>query len=43
MAQVFRKVTEFKTVNEFAAYLESENIKIGLAETVPGGDRKSVV
>ena len=32
MAGNYRKVTEFKTLEEFSAYLKSENIEIGLSE-----------
>ncbi len=35
MANTYRKVTEFKTVEEFSSYLKSENIDIPLAPSVP--------
>ncbi len=35
MAVNYRKVAEFKTVKDFAEYLESENINIGLAPEIP--------
>ena len=42
MAQTFRKVTEFKTVQDFAAYLKEENINIGLVDEVPGEGRAAL-
>jgi len=35
MAEKYSKVTEFKTVEAFAAYLAAEKIDIGLADAVP--------
>ena len=35
MAKTYRKVAEFKTVEDFSAYLKSENINIGLVPEVP--------
>ena len=35
MATNYRKVTEFKTVEDFENYLKSENIQIGLAHNIP--------
>ena len=35
MAKTYRKVAEFKTVEDFSAYLKSENINIGLVPGVP--------
>ncbi len=35
MANTYRKVTEFKTVEEFSSYLKSEHIEINLAPAVP--------
>ncbi len=35
MVKTYRKVAEFKTVNEFSEYLKSEGIRIGLADSVP--------
>ena len=32
----YRKVAEFKTVSDFRTYLQQENIRIGLADAVPG-------
>lgn len=32
----YRKVAEFKTVADFRTYLQQENIRIGLADAVPG-------
>ena len=38
MPAVYRKVTEFKTVEGFAAGLAAEKIDIGLAPAVPAED-----
>ena len=35
MAENYRKVTEFKTVEDFRNYLKSENIEIGLVDNIP--------
>jgi 2,4-dienoyl-CoA reductase-like NADH-dependent reductase (Old Yellow Enzyme family) len=35
MAENYRKVTEFKTVEDFRDYLTSENIEIGLVDSIP--------
>ena len=35
MVTNYRKVTEFKTVEDFENYLKSENIQIGLAHNIP--------
>ena len=37
MAESYRKVTEFKTLADFSAYLKSENIEIGLSEVPTDG------
>ncbi len=39
MVKTYRKVTEFKTVEDFSAYLKSENIRIGLA---PDGEQRAM-
>ncbi len=42
MAQIFRKVTEFKTVQDFSAYLKDEGIDIGLVDEVPGNNSSAL-
>ncbi len=42
MAQKFRKVTEFKTVQDFRAYLAEEGINIGLCDEVPGEGKSAL-
>ena len=37
MANIWRKVTEFKTPGEFSEYLKSENFSIGITEKIPSG------
>ena len=38
----YPKVTQFPTVEAFREYLKKEKFEIGLADSVPGGKKRSV-